>query len=452
MIMPFLQLTPLVAERVVNSIPGGLLIAALAWVVLRVVGSRKSETRFAVWLFALLAVAGLPFMESGGKAVSLTQAVRSQVVLPGVWAAGIFVAWMLIAALAIMRIVVGLWKLRRLRGSAIPLAVSSLPPTIQDVVAQFQSGRPVAVCSSSAVTVPTAIGFFKPVILIPDWVLRELSAEELKAVLLHEFAHLRRFDDWTNLAQKLMRTVFFFHPAVWWIEKWLSLEREMACDEAVLAETENPRAYAECLVSLAEKSFVRRGLALAQAAVGRARETSLRLARILDGDRPRSSRVLRPSLGLAGVIAAGFFIALPDLPRLITFEDRTPAAPIINMNMTASSPLPVPSATVIPAALQTGGVRVSAAAMRKSLPAAKIYRTAAVTKDWRAAPRPIEARPVIIRANVPDEIGPPQFQFVMEITQYDERGSTILSLSVWRVTFDSEDQKTIRQEVIVRSL
>src|SRR5258707_5357457 len=99
--------------------------------------------------------------------------------------------------------------------------------------------------------------------IFPDWVLQELSAEELKVVLLHEFAHLRRFDDWTNLLQKLVRTIFFFHPAVWWIERKLSLEREMACDEVVLAETENAQAYAECLVSLAEKSFVRSGLMLA---------------------------------------------------------------------------------------------------------------------------------------------------------------------------------------------
>src|SRR2546425_7374069 len=130
MIMPFLQLTPLVAERVVNSIPGGLLIAALAWVVLRVVGSRKSGTRFAVWLFALLAVAGLPFMESGGKAVSLTQAVRSQVVLPGVWAAGIFVAWVLVAALAIMRVVVGFWKVRPAGGRGVSFGGLGFAPAV----------------------------------------------------------------------------------------------------------------------------------------------------------------------------------------------------------------------------------------------------------------------------------------------------------------------------------
>src|SRR6266850_3631095 len=324
MTMPLLPLAPLAAERVLNAIPGGLLIAAVAWVLLRVIGRQNSATRFAVWFCALFAVAGLPFVAPVSKAAPMTQAVRSEIVLPGSWAIGIFAVWILIAALATLRIVVGLWRLRRLRSSSLPLATSSLPPAVQDLVAQFQSGRRVEICSSSVVTIPTAIGFFKPVILIPQWVLRDLSAEELKVVLLHEFAHLRRWDDWTNLAQKLVRIVFFFHPAVWWIEKRLSLEREMACDEVVLAETENPQAYAECLVSLAEKSFVRRGLVLAQAVVGHARETSLRLARILDGNRPRSSRAFRPALGLFAALGVCCLIALPDAPKLIAFENAGP--------------------------------------------------------------------------------------------------------------------------------
>jgi len=78
--------------------------------------------------------------------------------------------------------------------------------------------------------VPTAIGFFQPAVIVPAWTLRELSAEELHSVLLHELAHLRRWDDWTNLAQELVGALFFFHPAVWRIGSRLSLEREMACD------------------------------------------------------------------------------------------------------------------------------------------------------------------------------------------------------------------------------
>ena len=64
MMMSFQQLAPLVAERVLNAIPGGLLIAAAAWVLLRVVGRQNSGTRFAVWFCALFAVVGLPFMAS----------------------------------------------------------------------------------------------------------------------------------------------------------------------------------------------------------------------------------------------------------------------------------------------------------------------------------------------------------------------------------------------------
>src|SRR6267142_1524598 len=117
MMMPFLQLAPLAAERVLNAIPGGLLIAAVAWVLLRVVGRQNSGTRFAVWFCALFAVAGLPFMASVSKAAPVTQAVRSEVVLPGFWGVGIFAVWIFVAALATLRIVVGLWRLHRLRGS-----------------------------------------------------------------------------------------------------------------------------------------------------------------------------------------------------------------------------------------------------------------------------------------------------------------------------------------------
>ena len=95
----------------------------------------------------------------------------------------------------------------------------------------------------------------KPVVVVPGWVMQELSADELNQILLHELAHLRRWDDWTNLAQKVVKALFFFHPAVWWIEKRVSLEREMACDDAVIAETASPRAYAECLTHLAERTF-----------------------------------------------------------------------------------------------------------------------------------------------------------------------------------------------------
>lgn len=458
MSVPFMDLAAMVTERVLNAVPGGLLIAALAWFSLGVGGRQNSRVRFAVWFCTLMSIAALPFLPSLAKPAFM-QAERSQIVLPAFWAVAVFCVWLLIAGLATLRIAAGLWKLRQLRRNSLPLSASSLPsgistPAIRALIAQFQSARGIVVCTSSSVSVPTAIGFFRPAILIPDWVLRELSAEEFHVVLLHEFAHLRRFDDWTNLLQKLVRTIFFFHPAVWWIERKLSLEREMACDEAVLAETENPQAYAECLVSLAEKSFVRRGLALAQALIGRARDTSLRLARILDGRRGGSRRRFTPALAIASVIAVAWLTALPAAPRLIAFQNALPAAagPAV---IAAHVPSATPHVDVIPASLRTPASPSHRAAPPKSVVTVAHYNPpkfrGTETRVEIEKEKSIGAIPLMVRSEE-QSVAPPQFVLVMQTTQIGEDGPAMVRFSVWRVTFDNENRQTVRQEMIVRLL
>jgi beta-lactamase regulating signal transducer with metallopeptidase domain len=457
MSMTEMQLASLAAERVLNAIPGGLLIAGCAWLLLRVVGRQNSGTRFAVWFCALLAVAGLPSIPPASTGAAVAQAVRPEIVLPGFWAVAIVLAWMLTATLATTRIMAGLWGLRRLRGGAVPLAETSLPPAIGEVVPELQRTRRVLVCRSSAVKVPTAIGFFRPLILIPDWVLEELTTEELKVILLHELAHVRRWDDWTNLAQKVVRSVFFFHPAVWWIEKRLSLEREMACDEAVLAETKSPQAYAECLVSLAEKSFVRRRLALAQAVIGRARETSLRLAQILEGNRPHSARVFKPVLALVMAVVAGCVVVLPDAPRLVAFENTMPAATANGVLLADTAPK-VFQETGAALARPGEGARRStsipreAAVMGKSSSAPANFRLAKLDRAARPKQKTVEAGPMVVPVNAKQEMAAPQLLFVVQTTRFDEGGAAIVRLSVWRVTIGDNDQPTVQQEVILRLL
>jgi len=183
----------------------------------------------------------------------------------------------------------------------------------------------VEILTSDAIHVPTAIGFIRPAIVSPAGLLAQLSAAELNQVLLHELAHLRRWDDWTNVVQKFVKALLFFHPAVWWMETRISLEREMACDDAVLAETNSPRAYAECLATLAEKSLLRRGAALAQAAVNRIRQTTLRVAQILDVNRPQAAPVRKSAVALVGLFACACLGIASQMPRLVSFQDGTPA-------------------------------------------------------------------------------------------------------------------------------
>ena len=442
MSMP-VQLLALAAERVLNSIPEGVAVAGLTWLLLRIMGRNNSGARFAVWFAALLAVAALPFIPHSPSVLSATGG-GSPLVLPAWWAGAIFAVWLVIAGWAMLRVAIGLGNVRRLRMTSVAISGEKEGSSAEAILNDLKPVRRVEVRRSGAVTVPTAVGFFRPMILLPGWALDELSAEDLKAVLSHELAHLRRWDDWTNLAQKLIRTVFFFHPAVWWIERKLSLEREMACDDMVVAETENPRAYAECLVNLAERSVVRRGIALAQAVVGRARETAQRLSRILDGHHGTGAQVLRPALGAGAALAAICAVAMPYRPNLVSFEERTPTQLLARGTPTAPNTAEMIARNV---SLSEAVTPKHAAIRKNTVPKPPIERAA---KDFLPD---LNTRPANVVMAV-EEDGPalPQHFFVVVQTMQVEGRGPRERLSVWRVTVKDADRRVVHEEFIVRSL
>src|SRR5271169_5570342 len=241
------QLARICAGRMLNSMIEGIAIGLFAWILLRLVGRRNSSTRFAVWFSALLAIAMLPLLGPGSATSPTTSGTA--VTVSASWALGLFTIWAMVAVMGLARVTAALWQLRKLRASCTAIDPTTLDPVLRATLQGFQTVRLVALCQSARVQVPTAIGFVKPLVVIPTWALQELSTAELNSILIHELAHLRRWDDWTNLAQQIVKALVFFHPAVWLIENKLALEREMACDDAVLADSVNPKAYAQCLVS-----------------------------------------------------------------------------------------------------------------------------------------------------------------------------------------------------------
>jgi beta-lactamase regulating signal transducer with metallopeptidase domain len=335
------QLARISAERMLNSMIEGIAIGLFAWILLQLVGRRNSSTRFAVWFSALLAIAALPLIGGAASTAGPAKVPSAAIAVPVSWALAIFVVWAALATLAMARVAVGLWQLRKLRTSCTPIDLATLDPQLRATLQAFQAIRSVELCQSDRLRVPTAIGFLKPAVILPTWTLQELSTAEMNSILIHELAHLRRRDDWTNLAQQVVKALLFFHPAVWWIESKLALEREMACDDAVLAETANPRGYAQCLISIAEKSFIRRGLALAQAAVNRVHQTSLRVSQILDANRSRTTRVWKPALYSVAAFSIVCLVSLSHAPELVTFEDRTPELAIASAGP-ANRPLASP--------------------------------------------------------------------------------------------------------------
>ncbi|PYV68392.1 MAG: hypothetical protein DMG97_24895 [Acidobacteria bacterium] len=358
--------------------------------------------------------------------------------------------WVAVVGLVALRLFVGIWKLWSLKRDAAPVAFSDLPAEAQPAIAEFRASRPVEVCSSTRVRVPTAVGFFKPTVLLPEWVLTEVSERDLTAVILHELAHLQRRDDWTNLAQKLLGAIFFFHPAVWWVERKLALEREMACDELVLAKTGNRHAYAECLVSLAEKSFARHGIALAQSLIGHAKSTALRLARILDPSRSATPRAYLPALALTSAALVLCVVAGPGAPRLIGFEDR----------VVGSEAAPVPPVKASPEQAALPPVRIEASfhpdnpprvatthnalgaqhrVVQKTAPA--MARRGAPGQDWLARETGTDLAP-----------GSTTEYVVFMQTSIDRDGEVKTDFCVWKLTLRESDNRAIRAQIITSSL
>ena len=473
-------------ERILHALPEGFLIALFAWALLRVLRRQNSGTRFAVWFLALLTVAALPVLGgigegrapmvagilSGMASANSWGSLRPAITIPGRWALFVFLAWALGASVAMMRLAAGLWRLRRLRRSCTPIVAADLDPAVRKTVEAIGASGSVisnsisnliTIATSECVRVPAAIGFWKRTIVLPAWTLRELPAQDLNVILLHEFAHLRRWDDWTNLIQKIVRALFFFHPAVWWIEKRISVEREMACDDAVLAETANPHGYATCLVSLLEKSLAHRlaqrltdkRWSMAQAAVHRAREASLRLAQILDKNRPAAIRVWKPALGMVGAFSVACLMALPLAPQFVAFDRGSLTSHGDPVDSAAVSPSSFPS---LPSTSGEPGVpaRLDGRDARRStkrphaVGGQHFVPESVVSARSNAAP-PRER--VVEAGTSADQETVPEFRTLIfiEATQYGNSDSAVWRVQVWRVMLVKTGRDTLAGVAVAHS-
>lgn len=352
-----------VSQRLLFSVVSGTLLAAAVWFLLQVFPKRDSRTNFAIWFSTLLATAMLPlfsiYLESRAGAPGGSTAVFT-VSTSVAWYA--FIAWGIIAFTGLARVVLATFQLRRLRADATPVEMESLPAEMRAIIEEAQKSRPVSVLVSDRLEVPTAIGFSRPAVILPAWMVESTPVEELKYILLHELAHLRRRDDWTNLAQKILKALFFFLPSVWWIERRLSLDREMACDDAVLVHSGTPVGYAECLAHVAERSFLRKQIALAQAAVGRVRQLTARVTRILDPERPQATQLWKPAVPAVMVVALLCAVPASFTPELIGFSDGASPAPAQTASQSKVHIAPslasdmggqVPQVHMVPASLKT---------------------------------------------------------------------------------------------------
>jgi beta-lactamase regulating signal transducer with metallopeptidase domain len=107
------------------------------------------------------------------------------------------------------------------------------------------------VAYSHRVHVPIVVGLLRPMILLPASIATGIGPHEFAAIIGHELAHIRRHDLWLNLLQRLIESLLFFHPVVWYLSRRMSFERELCCDDLVIASGLQPMRYAEALLQVA---------------------------------------------------------------------------------------------------------------------------------------------------------------------------------------------------------
>jgi len=335
------------AQSAVSVLWQSALLAAAAWLMLRLVPRLGAAARFAVWTTVFAVSAALPLLHLAGTKASYA-VTAGQLQLDARWSYALAGLWAAASLVRLAALVVQAARLRSLWKNALPQAVPQCVPrgTQAAELAALLSGGPtiagrrVELCTSTDVDRPSVIGFFAPRILVPAWLYEEMSPVELRHVVLHEMEHLRRRDDWMNLLQKIALVLFPLNPALVWLDRRLATERELACDDGVLAATHMPRAYAASLASIAERRLERtlhgRVFALALGALGadgilRNRpEFSRRIEGILNR-RNAASPVLTGAVAAALVFAlAGAGAALARSPELVSFAPASVAAAGLN--------------------------------------------------------------------------------------------------------------------------
>lgn len=251
----------------------GALLALILWTLMRTLAQAGPGLRYAVGMVGMVLMLALPVATffylsrtpdaasagvasvTPGLAVlpalaeSALQEVSSRARLESLlpWIVG---CWALGVAFLTLRVFVGWRRLRRLSTFGVRPIGAEWQARIRRLCEHLGIGRAVTVLESAHVAVPTVMGFFRPVVLMPSACLLRLSVDQLELLIAHELGHVRRLDYLANLLQVVVETLLFYHPAVRWLSKRVRAEREQCCDDLVVAHCGRAVTYAKALTNL----------------------------------------------------------------------------------------------------------------------------------------------------------------------------------------------------------
>ena len=189
------------------------------------------------------------------------------------WTDWIAMVWVGFGLFLLIRLIVGLCAVWHIfaRSSNFGRAVEQL---------RSDWNRRINVRLSNRVTVPMVWGLLRPVILLPvdanHW-----QTERLRAVLLHELAHLKRWDWTMQMVAQITCAVYWFNPLVWFVARWMRIEAEQACDDHVLNAGYQSTDYAQHLLDITRNVKIAKATSLAAVAIARSSKIETRLRTVL---------------------------------------------------------------------------------------------------------------------------------------------------------------------------
>jgi uncharacterized protein (TIGR03435 family) len=267
--------------------------------------------------------------------ISLSLPGDADPAIPGQFLSWVVAIWFTGATAFSLRLLCGWMLAGRLRSALVRPASAEWQRTLDRLKTRVSVSRPVRLLVSGVLQAPAAIGWVRPVVLVPVGALAGLPAAQIEALLLHELAHIRRHDYLIHILQSAVEAVFFYHPAVWWISSHMRAERELCCDDIAVSLTGDAVLYARALAEFDSARWV-------QPAVMSANGGSLagRIARLL-GQPPTSRRAscgpaTIPALLLLAIGAWALFAQPTVRPR---FEVAS-VKPSFNRSVQNVRPLP----------------------------------------------------------------------------------------------------------------
>lgn len=235
------------------SLKGTMLLLLVG--VIALLTSSASRRHF-IWMMGFLCLGVLlllePFVPHWGflpnwDATSWANAIRPWI-LP-VWGVG--------AVLFCGKVLLGLVALLRIERSSTRLTRDPWDSILEDCRRELGIQRPVRLLKFPGRIMPMTWGVLRNFVVLPSSAMR-WSGQRLRAVLMHELAHVRRGDYLASLFRDAVCTFYWFHPLIWWAAREMDEDREEASDDIVLATGQRPASYAEHLATIATRGWGRR--------------------------------------------------------------------------------------------------------------------------------------------------------------------------------------------------